>query len=90
MRSNQSFNNVNDKLNIDDKIKNQNYPLLSILNILFTSHNISSLLYEVIKISKEFHDSHITNIKYPQGNDIVFLKNIISTPRKKVVTLLIL
>ena len=28
MRNNQSFNNVSDKLNIDDESRNNNYPLL--------------------------------------------------------------
>ena len=52
MRNNQSFNNVSDKLNIDDESRNNNYPLLSTLNIPFTSHTISILLYEIIKLSK--------------------------------------
>ena len=52
MRNNQSFNNVSDKLNIDDESRNNNYPLLSTLNVPFTSHTISILLYEIIKLSK--------------------------------------
>ena len=44
MRNNQSFNNVSDKLNVDDESRNNNYPLLSTLNVPFTSHTISILL----------------------------------------------
>ena len=40
--NNQLFNNVNNKLNIDDKINNQNHPLLSTLHVPFTSHIIST------------------------------------------------
>ena len=69
MRNKQSFNNINDKLNIDDKIKNDCYPLLSTLNVLFTSHVISFLLYDIVTLFEEFSDSHIMNIKHLQGGE---------------------
>ena len=66
MRNNQSFNNINNKLNIDDKTKQKKYPLLSTFNVPFTSHTMSTLLYEIVKSSKSFPDSCIMNIKNPQ------------------------
>ena len=51
MRNNISFNNDNDKLNIDDIIKLKKYPLLSTFNVPFTSYTMSILLYEMIKLS---------------------------------------
>ena len=68
MRSNKSFNNDNDNLNIDEMTKQKKCPLLSTLNKLFTSHTISILLYEIIKSSHEFPDSSVTEIKNPQGS----------------------
>ena len=68
MRKNQSFNNANHNLDIDDSTKRQNYPLLSTLNVPFTSYTMSILLYEIIKLSKEFPNSSISKIKYPQGS----------------------
>ena len=68
MRNNISFNKDNDKLDIDDNTKQKNYPLLSTLNVPFTSHTMSILLYEIVKLSQEFPDSCITNINHPQGN----------------------
>ena len=32
-------------MNIDDKTKNRNYPLLSTFNVPSTSHSISTLIY---------------------------------------------
>ena len=66
MWNNQSFNNVNDKLNINDKTKRKWYPLLSTLNVLFTSYTKSTLLYKIVKLSKEFSICCIMNIKHPQ------------------------
>ena len=68
MRNNQSFNNITDKLNIDYKTKQQNYSLLSALNVPFTSHTMSTLLYETLKLSKEFPDSCIMDINNSQGS----------------------
>ena len=54
MRNNQSLNNLNDKLNLDEKTKNENHPLLSTLNVPFTSRVIFTFLYEIVKLSKGF------------------------------------
>ena len=43
--------------------------MLSTLDAPFTSHIMSTLLYKIIKLSKECLDSHIINIKYSQGNE---------------------
>ena len=63
MRNNISFNSDNNKLHIDDKTKQKNYPLLSRLNVPFTSHTISVLLYEIFKLPQEFPTSCIMDIK---------------------------
>ena len=68
MRNNISLNSDNDKLHIDDNTKQKNYPLLSMLNVPFTSHTISVLLYEIVKLSHEFPKSCIIDIKQPQGS----------------------
>ena len=63
-RNNQSFIDVNDKLYIDEgkiKISHLMYHLLLILSLLF--------LYEIVKLSKEFPDSYIMNIKHPEGSE---------------------
>ena len=52
MRNNISFNKDNDNLDIDDNTKQKNYPLLSTLNVPFTSHTTLVLLYEIIKFVK--------------------------------------
>ena len=67
IRNNISFNNDNDKLNIDDITKWKNYPLLLTLNVPFTSHTMPILLYEIVKLSQEFPKSCTIDIKYPQG-----------------------
>ena len=59
MENNQSFNTVNDKLNINYITKNQNYSLLSRLKVPFTSNTMPILVYEIVKLSKKFPDSHI-------------------------------
>ena len=51
MRNNISFNKDNDYLDIDDNSKQKNYPLLTTLNVTFTSHTMSVLLYEIVKLS---------------------------------------
>ena len=70
MRNNTSFTNDNDNDNliIDDMTKLENYPLLSAFNVPFTSHTMSSLLYEIFKLSQDFPDSSIMDIKYTQGS----------------------
>ena len=40
MRNNQLFNNINNKLNIDDKTKLKNYAVLLTLNVPFTSYTV--------------------------------------------------
>ena len=70
MRNNTSFNNDYDNLNIDETAKQKNHPLLSIstLCVHFTSHTLSILLYEIVKLSQEFPDSSTMDIKHPQGS----------------------
>ena len=77
IRNNQLFNNVNHNLNIDDVTKQKNNPLLSVLNVPFTSHTMSKMLCGIVKLSKEFPDSCIMNIKHPQGST----SKIISIPK---------
>ena len=64
MRNNISFNSDNDKLHIDDNTKQKNYPLLSTLNVPFTSHTISVLLYDIVKLSQQFPKSCIMDITH--------------------------
>ena len=68
MRNNELFINVSNNLDIDDSTKRQNYTLISTLNVQVTSHTVSKLLYEIIKLSKAFPDSSISKIKHPQGS----------------------
>ena len=70
MRNNELFINVSNNLDIDDSTKQQNYPSLSRLNVPFTSHTMSTLLYDIIKLFKEFPNSFITKIKHHQGSNI--------------------
>ena len=78
MRNNKSFYNYNDNLNIDNMTKKKSYPLLSTLNVSFTSHTMSTLLYEIVKLFEEFPDSSIMDIKYPQGSS----SKVINIPNK--------
>ena len=68
MRNNISFNKNNNKLNIDNNTKQKKYPLLLTLNVPYTSHTMSVLLYEIIKLSQQFPTSCIIDIKHPQGS----------------------
>ena len=68
MRNNISFNKDNDNLDIGNFIKQKIYPLLSTLNVPFTSYTMSVLLYEIIKLSHQFPKSCLMNIKNPQGS----------------------
>ena len=68
MRNNIPFNKDNDKLDIDDNTKQKNYVFLSTLNVPFTSHTISVLLYEIVKLSQQFPKSCLMDIKHPQGS----------------------
>ena len=68
MRNNEPFINVRNNLDIDDSKKRQDCPLLLTLTVPFTSYTISTLLYEIIKLSKEFPDSCIMDINNSQGS----------------------
>ena len=68
MRNNISFNKDNDNLDIDDNTKQKNSPLLSTLNVPFTSHAMSVLLYEIVKLSQQFPKSCLMDIKHLQGS----------------------
>ena len=61
------FYDDNDKQKIDSLQKINNYPLLSTLNILFTCHTISTLLYEIVKLNKNYPKARIMDIIHPQG-----------------------
>ena len=74
MRNSKSFNNDNDNLNIDDMTKQKNHHSLSTHNAPFTYHTMSTLLYEIVKLSKEFFDSSIMDITYPQGSSSKLIK----------------
>ena len=64
MRNNISFNKDNDNLDIDDNTIQKHYPLLSTLNVPFTSHTMSVLLYKIVKLSKQFPKSCLMDNKY--------------------------
>ena len=68
MRNNKPYNKDNDKIDIDDNMKQNKYPLYSTLNVPFTSHTISVLLYEIVKLSQQFPKSSLMNITHPQGS----------------------
>ena len=55
------------KLKIDNCHKINNYPLLSTLNVPFTSHTMSTLLYEIVKLNTNFPKARILDIIHPQG-----------------------
>ena len=67
MRNNIKYNDVKDKLKIDNCHKIHNHPLLSTLNIPFTSHTMSTLLYEIVKLNTKFPKARILDIIHPQG-----------------------
>ena len=68
MRNNISFNKDNDNLDIDDNTKHKNYPLLSKLNVPFTSHTRSVLLYEIVRLSQQFPKSCLMDSRHHQGS----------------------
>ena len=55
------------KLKIDNLQQIKDYPLLSTLNIPFTCHTISTLLYEIVKLNKHYPKARIMDIIHPQG-----------------------
>ena len=67
MRNSIKFNDDKDKLKIDNLQQINDYPLLSTLNIPFTCHTISTLLYEIVKLNKHYPKARIMNIIHPQG-----------------------
>ena len=68
MRNDISFNKDNDNLDIDDNTKQKNYTLLLTLNVPFTSHKMSALLYEIVKLSQQFPKACLMDIEHPQGS----------------------
>ena len=76
MRSSIKFNDDNNKLKIDKFQKISNYPLLSTLNIPFTCHTMSILLYEIVKLSQHFPKACILDIIHPQGNTFKVINNL--------------
>ena len=66
MRNNIKYNDIKDKLKIDNCQNINNYQLLSTLNIPFTSHTMSTLLYEIVKLNLNFPKARILNILHPQ------------------------
>ena len=61
------FNDDKDKLKIDNLQQIKDYPLLSTLNIPFTCHTISTLLYEIVNLNKHYPKARIMDIIHPQG-----------------------
>ena len=68
MRNSIKFNDDKDKLKIDNLQQINNYPLLSTLNILFTCHSMSTLLYDIVILNQHFPKANILDIINPQGN----------------------
>ena len=54
MRNSIKFNDDNNKLKIDNLQKINNHPLLSTLNIPFTRHTMSTLLYKIVTLNQNF------------------------------------
>ena len=66
MRNSIKFNDDKNKLIIDNLQQINNYPLLSILNIPFTCHTMSTLLYEIVKLNQQFPKASILEIIHSQ------------------------
>ena len=71
MRNSIKFNDDKNKLKINNLQKINNYPLLSTLNIPFTSHTMSTLLYEIVKLNQNYPKACILDIIHPQGSSKV-------------------
>ena len=67
MRKSIKFNDDEDKLKIDNLQQINDYPLLSTLNIPFTCHTMSTLLYKIVKLNKHYSKARILDIIHPQG-----------------------
>ena len=52
-------------MDIDNNTKQKNYPLLSTLNVPFTSHTMYVLIYEIVKLSQQFPKSCLMDIEHP-------------------------
>ena len=52
------------KLQIDDSMLKEKHPLLHSLRIPFIPHIISTILYEIIKLSVQFPNRNILSIKH--------------------------
>ena len=57
------------KLHIDDSMLKEKYPLLYSLKIQFISHVMSTILYEIIKLSKQFPNRNLLSIKHWRGTE---------------------
>ena len=68
MRNSIKFNDDKDKLKIDNLQQINNYPLLSTLNIPFTCHSMSTLLYNIVKLNRYFPKARIVVLIHPQGS----------------------
>ena len=68
MRNSIKFNNDKDKLKIKNLEHINNYPLLSTLDIPFTCHTMSTLLYDIVKLNQHFPKARILDIIHPQGS----------------------
>ena len=62
------FNDDKDKFKIDSLQKINNYPLLSTLNIPFTCHTMSTLIYDIVKLNQNFPKARILDIIHSQGS----------------------
>ena len=77
MRNSIKYDDDKDKLKIDNLQQIKDYPLLSTLNIPFTCHTISTLLYEIVKLNKNYPKARIMDIIHPQGR----LPKVINIPK---------
>ena len=87
MRNSIKFNDNNDKLKINKFQKIRNHHLLSTLNIPFTCHTMSILLYEIVKLSQHFPKACILDIIHPQGNSFIVINNL---KKVKVIMLILI
>ena len=67
MRNSIKFNDDKDKLIIDNLQQINDNSLLFTLNIPFTCHTMSTLLYEIVKLNKNYPKARIMDIMHPQG-----------------------
>ena len=77
MRNSIKFYDNKDKLKIDKLQQINDYPLLSTLNIPFTCHTMSTLLYEIVKLNRHYPKARILDTIHPQGRS----SNVINIPK---------